>query len=261
MNKRVLKVLERLEGERGKFWNVPRSTAEFLTLNVGPTFNVKNKQMAEQWGKEGFEFLGKLKKSDINYFSCWLQQVNNCRSTLNVAPTFNVEVLEIGTSNGYSGIWLAAVLQEMGRGKLVTVESNAARFELARANFLEAGVSDFVVQVKGHAPEVFEGEEFEEALRELGVESGEAARGAPGEVFDLIFVDSTKMEYVSYLEFVLPMLRSGGMLVADNCVSHREELGEFFDELEKRRGWGEIDYFLLELDSGLMLVTKCSPGL
>ena len=59
--------------------------------------------------------------------------------------------LEIGTSVGYSAIWMGAALDG---GKLWTVESHAERHEKARGNIAEAGLGDKVVQVKGHAPEV-----------------------------------------------------------------------------------------------------------
>jgi predicted O-methyltransferase YrrM len=144
-------------------------------------------------------------------------------------------LLEIGTSNGYSGIFLAEAAREFG-GLLVTVESHAGRFEIARENFARAGVSDFVKQVKGHAPEVFYGD-FE-------FDSG----------FDFIFLDATKMEYVSYLDAVLPLLNKRGLLVADNCLSHFSELSGFYDELEKRKG--ELSSMLLKKDNGLMFVRK-----
>ncbi|MBD3270509.1 methyltransferase, partial [Candidatus Peregrinibacteria bacterium] len=80
-------------------------------------------------------------------------------------------VLEIGTSNGYSGIWIAKALQ-ITNGELVTVESNDIRYNLANENFIKANVNSLILQIKGHAPEVLK-----------SIESKQ---------FDLIFVDATK---------------------------------------------------------------------
>ena len=141
-------------------------------------------------------------------------------------------VLEIGTSNGYSGIWIAEALSHTG-GRLYTVESHAERFQMASENFLEAGVAPWIVQVKGHAPEIFA--DF---------------RYGP---FDLIFVDATKLEYASYLEAVLPMLAPGGLIVCDNAVTHAGELEGFFEMIEKR---SDLEGSLLSMDNGLYLIVR-----
>jgi predicted O-methyltransferase YrrM len=112
-------------------------------------------------------------------------------------------VLEVGTSIGYSGIWLAEALREID-GKLYTVESHNERFDIASANFKEAGVSEVVTQLKGHAPDV-----------ELPCE------------IDLLFLDATKMEYVSYIQTYMDLMHTGGYIVADNAISHADDLGDY----------------------------------
>jgi len=150
------------------------------------------------------------------------------------------KVLEIGTSNGYSGLFMAEALSH-GGGLLYTVESNRARYEEAARNFTEAGLSSVVRQVLGHAPEV---------LRESG---GIPRAGTLAEErdFDFVFMDATKNEYLSHLEAVLPKLRKGGLIVADNCVSHRAELDGFFRFVEGR---DDLKSVLLPFDSGLMVM-------
>jgi predicted O-methyltransferase YrrM len=145
-------------------------------------------------------------------------------------------VLEIGTSNGYSGLWLAESLSHTG-GKLYTVESHKERFQLARENFAEAGLQNFIEQIYGHAPEVFGTDVF----------TGRDLR------FDLIFFDATKMEYVSYLKAVLPMLKVNGLLIADNVVSHAEAAGDF---LAAVRGNAELQSEVLPLGGGLMVAVR-----
>jgi predicted O-methyltransferase YrrM len=146
------------------------------------------------------------------------------------------KVLEVGTSNGYSGLWLAEALSHTG-GKLYTVESHRERFVLAEKNFKAAGLTGFIEQIFGHAPEVFSTSAFR-------------ARGLK---FDFIFIDATKVEYASYLKALLPFLKPGGVLVADNAISHRTELGAFFAFLEKNHSLQSV---LLPIGSGLMMSLK-----
>ena len=139
--------------------------------------------------------------------------------------------MEIGTSIGYSGIYFAEALRERN-GKLYTVESHVGRFEQAENNFKEAGLSDYIVQINGHAPEIF---------------------GDLNEKFDLIFLDATKMEYKSYIEGVLPKLKTGGLIVADNCESHKDAMEDFFTYVENSPN---LKGQLLSFDNGIYLILK-----
>jgi predicted O-methyltransferase YrrM len=188
---RILSVLGRMEVDAaaGSFWNVPRTTAEFLFALAS---------------------MPEVKK-----------------------------VLEIGTSNGYSGIFLSSALSHK-EGLLYTVESHRGRFEKAAENFVAANLKKYVEQIYGHAPEVF---------LEGGPLAGERD-------FDLAFIDATKNEYGGYLGEVLPRMRPGGLIVADNCVSHRGELDGFFEMVERLAVEGKAKNTLLKVDNGLMLVSK-----
>jgi caffeoyl-CoA O-methyltransferase len=106
-------------------------------------------------------------------------------------------ILEIGTLGGYSGIHLARVLPEDGR--LVTLEIDPHHAAVARRNFERAGVSHKVDIHLGPASET---------LQKL---AGEAA-------FDVIFIDADKEGYPEYLRLSLPLLREGGLLLADNTL-------------------------------------------
>jgi len=147
-------------------------------------------------------------------------------------------VLEIGTSNGYSGILFAEALSHTG-GKLYTVESHQERFDLAHDNFKESGVLQFVEQLFGHAPEVFETPEFQQR----------------GLLFDLVFLDATKMEYSSYLDAVLPLLKQNGILLADNMLSHEQSLENFLTQVQRNQ---ELSSVVIPLGSGLLMARKMS---
>lgn len=153
-----------------------------------------------------------------------------------VKSTGAKNVLEIGTSNGYSGLWFTEALSHIN-GKLYTVESHKERFHLAKEHFSEAGVGEYVEQIFGHAPEVFATPEF--ISKNLQ--------------FDLIFLDATKMEYGSYLEAILPFLKPGGLLIADNILSHQDVLNQFVLTVQQKR---ELQSVVLPLGSGLLMALK-----
>jgi caffeoyl-CoA O-methyltransferase len=116
-------------------------------------------------------------------------------------------ILEIGTLGGYSGIHLARALPR--EGKLITLEIDSRHAETARANFRAAGVGDRVEVRVGPAAIT---------LREM-------ANAAPAP-FDLIFIDANKDGYTEYLELSLPLLRVGGVLLADNTLPDAVLTGE-----------------------------------
>jgi caffeoyl-CoA O-methyltransferase len=106
-------------------------------------------------------------------------------------------VVELGTSTGYSGIWLALALRATG-GKLTTYELDPSRAALAREHFKRAGVDDLVTVVVGDAH----------------VEITKLK-----EPIDLVFIDADKEGYLDYLQKLSPLLRPGGLIVAHNMQS------------------------------------------
>ena len=104
------------------------------------------------------------------------------------------EVVEIGTSTGYSGLWLSLALQNTG-GKLTTFEIDAGRAARARRHFAQAGVDRFVTVIEGDA---------HRNVRQL-----------KGPV-DVVFIDADKGGYLDYLNAMLPLVRPGGLILAHN---------------------------------------------
>jgi predicted O-methyltransferase YrrM len=113
-------------------------------------------------------------------------------------------VVEIGTSNGYSGIWLCLALQTTG-GKLTTHEIDANRAALARENFKKAGVDKLVTLVEGDAHEM---------VKNLK------------DPIDVLFIDADKEGYFDYLNKLLPLVRPGGLVLGHN-VNRRGEMQDF----------------------------------
>jgi predicted O-methyltransferase YrrM len=115
-----------------------------------------------------------------------------------LAETINAQhVVEIGTSNGYSALWMCLALRSTG-GKLTTFEIDPKRVALARENFKKAGVDEIVTIVEGDAHE--EVKKLEETI-------------------DMVFLDADKPGYIDYLEKLLPLVKPGGLILAHNMRS------------------------------------------
>ena len=112
-----------------------------------------------------------------------------------LAETMNAKnIVEIGTSTGYSGIWFGMALQKTG-GKLTTFEIDAQRAATARANFKRAGMADIITLVEGDA---------HDKVKQLK------------DTIDILFLDADKEGYVDYLNKLLPLIRPGGLIIGHN---------------------------------------------
>jgi predicted O-methyltransferase YrrM len=125
-------------------------------------------------------------------------------------------VLEIGTSNGYSTLWLASAARDIG-GTVTTVELSGYKIDLAAKNFARAGLTPYIVQVAADAGQVL-------------AHQSDAA-------FDLIFLDSERPEYPGWWPDIRRVLRPGGLLVADNAVSHPEQMAPFIAQVKADAGF------------------------
>ncbi len=106
-------------------------------------------------------------------------------------------VVEIGTSTGFSGLWLCLALQKTG-GKLTTFEYDAGRAATARANFKKASVDQLATVVQGDA---------HQTISQLK---------SP---IDVLFIDADKEGYTDYLNKLQPLVRPGGLILAHNVGS------------------------------------------
>jgi len=115
-------------------------------------------------------------------------------------------VLEIGTSNGYSTLWLAEAAKATG-GHVTTVEFSEYKVGMASATIARSGLGPLISLVHDDAGRVLQRSE----------------EGA----FDLIFLDSERSEYPGWWPQLRRVLRLGGLLVVDNAVSHVEQMAPF----------------------------------
>ncbi len=106
------------------------------------------------------------------------------------------KILEIGTAIGYSGIWLARAVAPV-KGSVTTIDLDPDRVKIAKKNISEAGLERTVKLIEGNALKVLP------TLKEE---------------FDMIFLDSDKDVYPDAFKMSVPMLRKGGLFVADNAL-------------------------------------------
>jgi predicted O-methyltransferase YrrM len=145
-------------------------------------------------------------------------------------------MLELGTSNGYSTIWLADAARAVG-ARLTSVEIDPGRSARSRRNLRRAGLGEHV---------------------ELRLEDAYATLAqAPDHAWDLIFLDAERPAYSGYWPELVRTLRPRGLLVVDNVVSHAHELIDFRALVERE---DRVMAALVPIGAGMLLVVKSTAG-
>lgn len=142
-------------------------------------------------------------------------------------------LLEIGTSNGYSTIWLAWAASQTG-GRVTGIELDARRQKMADENLRRAGLRQKVDLKLGDATEV------------VGTLVGP---------FDLVFFDADRVSAPAQLERLLPKLAPDAMLLADNALSHPREIAPYLAALEDLDGF---DRLIVSVGKGLSIAYRGS---
>jgi len=141
--------------------------------------------------------------------------------------------LEIGTSNGHSGLWLAKALKQTG-GRLTTIEYFDKRQSIAIENFKKCGVFDIVRLLQGSAIKILD------AL-------------SPDEKFDFVFIDANKAEYIDYFWLIKPHLTAKALITADNITTHPEKVQPFIDTIDEDNNF---QWEILDIPGGLLIAYK-----
>lgn len=152
------------------------------------------------------------------------------------------KVLEIGTFMGYSALCLAKGL--LNDGQLHTIELRKEEGEIALQNFHKAKATEKIILHMGNALEIIP------TIRES---------------WDLVFIDADKVNYTTYYELVLPFVKKGGFILADNMLFHGEVLKEpltgknaiaihAFNEYVKNDY--RVEQVLITIRDGIMLIRK-----
>lgn len=141
------------------------------------------------------------------------------------------QLLEIGTSNGYSTIWLAWSAQAT-KGRVTSIERNPDKQVMADENLRRAGLRDLVDLRLGDATEV--------------------VKALPGP-FDLILFDADRLSAPDQLNLLLPKLSSGALVLADNALSHPEEIAAYLAAIESLP---DFDHMVVPVGKGLSVAYK-----
>lgn len=151
-----------------------------------------------------------------------------------VASNAECEVLEIGASRGYSTIWLAAAARILG-GRVVSLELDPVKCEAWRRNLADAGLEEHAELVEGDALETLRGLD---------------------EAFDVVFLDAWKPDYETLFTLARSKLDPGGVVVADNVVSHADELAAYVEARQSDPGLVSIT---VPVGNGLEVTTVLAP--
>ena len=151
-------------------------------------------------------------------------------------------ILEIGTFTGYSALCLAKGL--LKDGKIHTIEMREEDASVARANFSRSNALEKIILHVGNALDILPG------LRET---------------WDLVFIDADKVNYINYYQLVLPFVRPGGVILADNVLFHGQVLrqpvtgknAKAIDAFNKHiQQDGSVEKVLLTIRDGLLMIRK-----
>ena len=161
--------------------------------------------------------------------------------------------LEIGTSTGYSSLWLIeALLQNMVSNKgvmlnpgkvLITIENDPKKIKKASFNFSASGVSDMIGIIEGAA------------LEKLPSLSRRTLKNQ--EHFDFVFIDADKENLKQYFDLVLPMIAVGGVIATDNILYPKDYRPTMTSFLKYIRAKPHIQSVTVPIGHGVEITTKC----
>jgi predicted O-methyltransferase YrrM len=139
--------------------------------------------------------------------------------------------IEIGTSNAYSTIWLAWSLAPAG-GRILSIDRNPDKHALARENLRRAGLLDRVELRTGDAAEI--------------------ARQLTGP-FDLLFLDADRRSFPEQFQILQPKLAPKVLVVADNVLSHPEEIAEYLKLISSH---ADFQHTIVPVGKGLSIAYR-----
>jgi len=140
-------------------------------------------------------------------------------------------LLEIGTSNGYSTIWLAWATQQVG-GHVTSIDRDESKLTLADENLRKAGLREVVDLLHGDATQVV------------------ASLAGP---FDCVFFDADRLSAPSQLSLLLPKLTADAFLLADNVLSHPQEIEDYLSAVQVLP---EFDHLVIPIGKGLSMAYR-----
>ncbi len=127
-------------------------------------------------------------------------------------------ILEIGTSNGYSTIWLAEAAKQ-NKGKVTTIEISESKAKMAKENFERSKLKNIIRIIHG------------DALKEI-----QKLR----EKYDFMFIDAIKRDYIKYLKLNEKNLKKNSIIVADNAIIFKDKMKHYLNYLQNNKNYSSV---------------------
>lgn len=161
------------------------------------------------------------------------------------------KILEIGTSTGYSTLWFSDAIKYAGgdtpRKSIITIERNPAKIKRAKKNFKDAEIAGIIEIRRGVAADV---------LKAMLADYRKAESAVP---FDFVFIDADKENAINYFELVLPMVRTGGIIAADNITSPKSCVAEMARYSRYVKGRQGLESVTVPIGMGEEITIKLRP--
>lgn len=140
-------------------------------------------------------------------------------------------ILELGTSNGYSTLWLALAAKEL-KATITTIEYHQCRVDLARKNFEQCGLTDIIQSYQGKIIPFLE---------------------TTKEQFDFVFIDACKYEYIEYFKLLKNLIPKDSIIISDNITSHKNSVEDYVQYSSNSK---EFKTLFIPMDQGILINYK-----
>ncbi len=143
------------------------------------------------------------------------------------------KILEVGTSVGYSTLWIAYSLYQnkenshLSKRSITTIDNNPLKIRKATTNFSNAGVNDIIEIIEGKAIEV-----LKQLLNKVNENPADQSQ-----YFDFIFLDADKENLPEYFDLAISMVRKGGVIITDNVLypeEYRSSMSKYIEHIRKK---------------------------
>ncbi len=127
-------------------------------------------------------------------------------------------ILEVGTSNGYSTIWLGEAAKQ-NKGKVTTIEISESKVKMAKGNFERAKLNNLINIIHG------------DALKEIPKLK---------EKYDFMFIDAIKRDYIKYLKLNEKNLKKKSIIIADNAIIFKDKMKHYLNYLQNNKNYSSV---------------------
>lgn len=166
----------------------------------------------------------------------WCLAPDACRLIYLLTLMLNAkQVVEVGTSIGFSGLWFLKGLKQT-EGHLWTLDASKERADIAQKHFESVGMTSQVTLMMGEAKD-----------------SLQVLTKTHANTVDILFLDAHKADYIHYFEVAQTLVKAGGLIIADNTVSHENSMKPFLEAVTQHQDW---EWSNLLTENGLLIARR-----